>query len=231
MSAWSDHVEKWKDCQACPLAKQRFRICIARGTVPADVLFIGQAPGASEDARGLPFDGPAGDLLNKIIDRALANWQVPGTEGPAYNSVTYALTNLVCCFPREAKMEGSEEPHPSEIAACRPRLTEFVNIVRPKLIVYVGALSAEYVDHGDTVRCVDIIHPAAILRRDMPLAQKNMAVQKVIVILRNAVEDMLQVGNVRFTKWGERHADVTSKDRLRSDYAAATSNPDSDIPF
>lgn len=223
MSAWTDHVAKWKDCQMCPLAQQRFRICIARGTVPADVLFIGQAPGPSEDARGVPFDGPAGDLLNQIIERAIGQL------------ATYALTNLVCCFPRDAKLEGNEEPAIDEILACRPRLVEFVNIVRPRLIVCVGALAAEYVDHGDTVECIDIIHPAAILRREMPLAQKNMAAQKVVVVLRSAVEKMLEAGPKQFTKWGEKYASrkpQTGRERIRADYDDWISAPnDPTIPF
>lgn len=192
MSAWTDHVAKWRNCQACPLAKQRFRICIARGTVPCDVLFIGEAPGSVEDVDGLPFVGPAGNLLDQIIERSIPTM------------VTHAMTNLVCCFPREAKARGDNEPERKEILACRPRLTEFVNIARPRLIVCVGHLSTAFVDHGDTVPCVDIVHPAHILTR-MPTAQKNGAIQKCIVVLRNAVEDMLESKST-FTRWGSKHA-------------------------
>ena len=149
--------------------------------------------------------------------------------------MTYALTNLVCCFPRNAKAEGSEEPEYNEILSCRPRLIEFVNIAQPRLIVCVGALAAEYVDHSDTVRCIDIIHPAAILRKDMPQAQKNMAAQRAIVILRNAVEDMLQVGSVNFTKWGQNYASVksqTPREQLRAEYdVAAQRAVEAGIPF
>lgn len=228
MSALSDHVAKWKDCELCPLWEQRSRICLGRGTVPCDILFIGEAPGASEDATGQPFKGPAGDLLDKIIERALPGHVELGDDGATEHwvyDVTYALTNLVCCFPREAKTEGTNEPAHSEIAACRPRLVEFVNIARPKLIVCVGALAAEYVSHTDTVRCVDIVHPAAILR--MPLAKKNMAVQRSIVVLRNAVEDMLQVGNVNFTKWGQGHANG----KTQTDRASVRADYDASIPF
>lgn len=191
MSAWTDHVANWKDCTDCPLCQQRDRIVLARGTVPCAVLFIGEAPGASEDATGLPFYGPAGDLLQRIIDRALPP------------EVTYALTNLVCCFPREAKGRGDNEPEHDEILACRPRLVEFINITRPRLIVCVGSLAAVYTDHQGGVECCDIVHPAAIVR--MPLAQKNMATQKCTVQLRTAVENMVQSGK-GFTKWGDRYA-------------------------
>jgi len=129
---WEEHVDKWKDCQRCPLAQQRGNICLARGTLPAAVLFVGEAPGSSEDTLGLPFVGPAGQLLDQIIERALPT----GTS--------YALTNLVACYPREAKSRGDNEPERGEILECRPRLIEFVNIARPKLIVLVGNLTDHY---------------------------------------------------------------------------------------
>lgn len=223
MSAWTDHVEKWKDCQACPLGRQRTRICLARGTTPADVLFIGQAPGASEDAKGQPFVGPAGDLLDQIIARALPP------------EVRYALTNLVCCFPAEAKAQGSEEPEYEEILACRPRLIELVNIVQPRLIVCVGSLAGQFVEHYDTIPCVDIIHPAYILRKDMPRVQKNMAAQKIVVTIRSAVNKMLSSERPNFTKWGESYASSQPKPRLtknqlRADYDQWTKYDDP-IPF
>ena len=218
MSTWADHVSRWKDCQACPLCHQRDRICLARGVVPCDVLFIGEAPGASEDAIGQPFVGPAGRLLDQIIERSM------------YLTATHALTNHVCCFPREAKERGENEPEHNEILACRPRLIEFVNIAQPRLIVCVGSLAAEYINHHDSVPCVDIVHPAAILR--MPLAQKQMAAQKTIVVLRRAVEDMLQSGRTQFTNWGNGHASSksqTPRERLRTDYNAWAVDPT--IPF
>ena len=208
MTTWTDHVNKWKDCQRCPLGKQRDRICLARGTVPCDVLFVGEAPGLSEDTIGQPFVGPAGHCLNQIIERALPT----GT--------THALTNLVACFPREAKAEGVNEPERGEILECFPRLIEFVNIARPRLIVCVGSLATQYVSHRDTVLCVDIVHPAAILR--MPLAQRQMAVQKCIVQIRNAVEDVVQSGITEFKEWGTEYASSkTTRDRIRVTYDTA----------
>lgn len=211
MSAWLEHVERWKDCTNCPLCQQRDRICLARGVLPADVVFVGEAPGASEDALGEPFRGPAGKLLDQIIDRALPT----GTR--------FALTNLVACFPREAKGRGDNQPESEEIKECEPRLIEFVNIARPKLIVCVGRLVTQWIDHDDTVKCVDIDHPAFILR--MPLAQKGMATQKAIVVLRCAVEDVMGRSQI-FTKWGNgNHADITTL-KYRHNHVN-----ESDIPF
>ena len=210
---WASHVAKWKDCRACPLCTQRDRIVLARGTVPCDLLFVGEAPGASEDARGLPFDGPAGRVLDcgdnenpGIIQRSVP----PG--------VTYAMTNLVCCFPRDAKMfTDNHEPSYEEIIACRKRLVEFVCIARPKLIVRVGRLATTYANYVGA-RFIDIVHPAAIAR--MPLAQKQMAVQKAVVVLRNAIEDMVSLNYPNFTITGDEYAGITSH-----------SYSESEIPF
>ena len=205
MTTWRIHVEKWKDCKLCPLHQQRDNIVFARAGVvggpstgeqlPCPVLFIGEAPGASEDALGLPFVGPAGDLLQQIIERALPT----GTA--------YALTNLVCCYPRDAKARGDNEPEHGEIEACRPRLTEFVSVARPKLVVFVGTLAESYgpwavapgttraggavEGHQTLRRWTSIVHPAHILAR-LPLAQKHMAINKSIVVIRGAYENMLQ---------------------------------------
>ena len=184
MTTWLEHVAWWRDCQACPLGRQRTNIVLARGEVPCNVLFCGEAPGASEDANAQPFIGPAGNLLQKIIERALPD------------GMTYALTNLVACFPAEAKARGDNEPEVAEIRACRPRLMEFIGIAKPRLIVCVGNLAADYIGHdayGKVMgaEVIQIVHPAHILAR-LPLAQKQMAVNKSIVVIRSAVENMLQ---------------------------------------
>lgn len=178
MTTWLEHVARWKDCTRCPLAQQRSNIVIARGQVPCDVLFVGEAPGSSEDALGLPFVGPAGKLLDQIIAQSV----------PA--DVPYVLTNLVCCFPAEAKARGDNEPEVSEIEACRPRLVEFIELARPKLVVRVGRLAQDFCEHDSYGKILgaevcDIDHPAYILR--MPLVQRGYAVMRAGINLRNAV--------------------------------------------
>lgn len=197
---WPDHVEKWRECRLCPLAEQRNRICIARGTIPATVLFLGEAPGASEDAIGLPFVGPAGQLLDNetesrpgIVQRALPchlEWSEQKRTNVWVMDIAVAFVNLVCCFPREAKAAGDSEPTHEEILACRPRLEEFIRLAQPKLVVTVGSLATGYYRWDGVTRTIDIVHPAAILR--MPLAQKQMAAQKTVVVLRNTVENILR---------------------------------------
>lgn len=214
MTPLMQHIEKWKDCQACPLAQQRFRICLGRGDIPCDVLFVGEAPGASEDAVGLPFVGPAGQLLDQIVDRILTGLQVK-----------VALTNLVCCFPREAKDRGENEPEYSEIMACKPRLSEFINVAQPRLIVSVGRLAEQYVPHRMTMKYHHITHPAAMLK--MPLAKRQMESHSTTVSLRNAVRDMLQQPRQPFTPFEVEHAEVkTRREQLREVYGV-----DSEIPW
>lgn len=211
MTAWTDHVARWENCTACPLHSQRDRIVLGRGQVPCDVLFIGEAPGASEDALGQPFVGPAGNVMDQMIERAVPH------------GVTYALTNLVCCFPREAKARGDNEPEDGEIMACRPRLKEFVDLARPKLLVCVGALAEAYVPTEWGIPEVHIIHPAATFPPRMARVQAAAAIQHAVVKLRCAVEAVVQLG---ITKRGS-YASVT--DSPLAQYPDPDDTPD--IPF
>jgi uracil-DNA glycosylase family 4 len=189
-----DHVAKWHHCTACPLHKQRHRIVLGRGTVPCDVLFIGEAPGESEDTEGKPFWGKSGGLLDDILRRVIPRYDPLTNAGVP----TWAMTNLVACYPREAKTTGDGQPDHEEIMTCRERLVDFINVCQPRLVVTVGTLATAYLNFTRSVQTIDIDHPAYILR--MPRAQKNMATQKCIVVLRNALEDMLRSERKPFTK-------------------------------
>lgn len=175
-SKYQLHKAKWEDCQRCSLCRTRGRVVFARGVIPAQVVFIGEAPGASEDVLGKPFVGPAGHLLDLIINGA-------STE----NTFSYCLTNLVCCIPKDEEESKLGEPPEEAIKACSKRLTEFVRLCKPSLIVRVGKLSSKWVP---VITCeqVDIIHPAAILRMDV--SQQGLAMQRCIVALRDAVEEL-----------------------------------------
>lgn len=184
-SLYQLHVEEWRDCQRCELASQRSRIVLARGSVPCDVLLVGEAPGVSEDTLGKPFMGPAGKLLDEIMKAA---WEE--------NSVSYALTNLVACFPREAKNEGYNEPPDDAIKKCAPRLEQLVKIANPRLIVAVGTLARDWLDpkrRGGPkfyreIPQAFIVHPSAILRAN--LAMRSLMIQRCVVTLANAVEKL-----------------------------------------
>lgn len=178
-----EHVEKWKNCTKCELHKGRQRVVFARGKIPCHVLFIGEAPGESEDVLGYPFQGPAGKLLDGIVARALGHLNV-GT----------AFTNLVCCIPRGEDGGKTGEPLPKEIRTCSDRLQEFLTIARPRLVVCVGSLSKSWVMEGlkngirleEGVKTASVTHPAAILR--MNVAQRGLETRRCEVVIRRAVE-------------------------------------------
>lgn len=171
------HKERWEDCEECELCEQRRKIVLGRGwKLPADICFVGEAPGESEDVLGRPFVGPAGKLLDKIIEKGLdVDW-------------TYAMTNMVACFPRENKKAGNVQPPKESIEACAERLEEFVTAVcKPKVLVMVGDVAQLWLPKVLPKVCRDlktvgIIHPGAILRMD--LSQKNLAKRRCIETLK-----------------------------------------------
>jgi DNA polymerase len=196
ISPWDKHRIKWKGCQACSLCKNRLHIVLARGQIPCDVLFVGEAPGASEDVIGQPFVGPAGRLLDQIVERGINDARPidPATR------LRSAFTNIVCCLPTNESIPGKlPEPPVESIKACAPRLAELVAMCRPRLIVTVGKLSDRWtpiatqkLDLGELKikppKWASIIHPAAILR--MLPAQQGLAVQRAVVTLEDAVADL-----------------------------------------
>ena len=190
LSPYQVHAANWIHCTRCPLHRTRKKVVLARGKVPADVLFIGEAPGESEDVLGSPFIGPAGKLLDSFIEAAQVGLYAEG-ESP----LKLCWTNLVGCIPKEFNAQRKKvEPLPAEIAACWPRLDEFIELVSPQLIIAVGELSekqavAQNWKKRTRVGVRAIIHPAAILR--MGVEQKGLVVQRCIVNIRDAFRDVL----------------------------------------
>src|SRR4051812_31148617 len=120
---WESFRARWgKGCSSslCPKAN---RICLARGKVPCDVLFVGEAPSVGADVVGQPFVGKTGLVLDDIIKRSMPD------------DVRWAFTNLVGCIPRNSEGGGKavKEPPAEAILACQPRLQDFVELCKPKL--------------------------------------------------------------------------------------------------
>lgn len=185
LSLYQQHKERWgKGCgsEICEGVRKVF----ARGTLPCDILFIGEAPGEVENVLGQPFRGPAGQLLDLIIEKSVPT------------SYTYALTNLVCCLPRDEE-DGRKATAPPDdaIRDCQPRLLEFIELASPKLIICVGQLAKDFVMPGyrwaiklpKPIPMVDIKHPAYILRANT--TQKGLLVQRATVVIQNAISDYL----------------------------------------
>ncbi len=184
---YSLFVERWKGCTACPLHKTRQHVVLARGSIPCRLLFVGEAPGESEDVLGKPFSGPAGHLLQyNIIDRAVPS------------DVTYALANLVCCIPRDEDGGKAIEPEHEDILSCGLRLQEFVEIADPELIITVGRLATDYLDDGykhsikfeKRIPRVSIVHPAAIIRYNQ--IQMDLAIRRCCITVSNSIREYLQ---------------------------------------
>lgn len=115
-----------RDCMDCPLGATRTNLVFGVGDAEADILFIGEAPGADEDAQGEPFVGRAGQVLTRIINAM-------GLE----RSDVY-IGNILKCRP-----PGNRNPRPSEVFHCLSYLREQVRIIEPKVIVCLGGVAAK----------------------------------------------------------------------------------------
>ena len=116
-----------RECQNCPLGRTRKRFVFGSGNPRAEVMFVGEAPGADEDEQGLPFVGRAGQLLTKIIE----------------STQTWKRDEVFICNVLKCRPPGNRTPLPEEVDQCRPYLEEQIRIVRPKLIVALGASAAQ----------------------------------------------------------------------------------------
>jgi uracil-DNA glycosylase family 4 len=159
-------------------------VVLLRGTVPAPFLFIGEGPGDSEDVLGKPFIGPAGKLLDEMVER------VGFTEG------TTAFTNLIACVPRSPETKKIGSPPQFAIEACRDRLREVYLLVKPQVVVLVGKEAEVYAptncigEHDQFMpRFVPILHPGAIIK--MHIAQQGLAMQRTITVLSEAWDNYL----------------------------------------
>jgi DNA polymerase len=115
------------DCTRCALHKGRNKIVFADGSANARLMFVGEGPGADEDAQGLPFVGRAGQLLNNMI----------AAMGLKREEVYIA--NVVKCRP-----PGNRTPEPEEANTCSPFLFRQIDVVRPEVLVALGATAATY---------------------------------------------------------------------------------------
>lgn len=148
MSKWTQHKEKWSSCNLCDLCEKRTKVVLTRGNIPCEVLFIAEAPGPSEDVIGRPLVGPAGKMLDDMIEDAVENvrpLETPPNKRSPWEPPTFAFTNLISCIPLDDASAKFGEPPRYAILACRDRLREFVAIAQPKLIVCVGKLAEKWV--------------------------------------------------------------------------------------
>lgn len=148
-------------CTRCKLCEKRNTIVFGEGNPNAQIMFIGEGPGADEDEQGLPFVGKAGQLLTKIIE----------AMGLSRNEVYIA--NVVKCRP-----PGNRNPEPEEITSCMPFLQKQIELIQPQVILCLGKFAAQtilethmpiskirgqfYEKNG--MQIMPVFHPAYLLR-------------------------------------------------------------------
>ena len=128
---WDDLAAEAARCRACPLGETRRQAVFGVGHRHAEWMLVGEAPGAEEDARGEPFVGQAG----KLLDNMLASIGLT-REGETPQSVFIA--NVLKCRP-----PNNRNPEPAEVAQCQPFLHRQVELVNPKLVVVMGRFAAQ----------------------------------------------------------------------------------------
>lgn len=148
-------------CESCRLWRDRNSVVFGSGDPDADLMFVGEGPGAEEDRQGLPFVGPAGALLTKMI------------EAIDLSREAVYITNVVKCRP-----PGNRDPLPDEAGACRGYLERQIELIRPRVIVALGRVAAQALLGNDLplgrmrgrwasvlgVPTMVTYHPAALLR-------------------------------------------------------------------
>ncbi|MBN1289055.1 MAG: uracil-DNA glycosylase [Actinobacteria bacterium] len=154
-------------CTRCGLHQGRTNIVFGAGDENADLLFVGEGPGRVEDAKGVPFVGPAGKLLDELLQ------SISLTRSRVY------ITNVVKCRP-----PGNRDPIPDEIEKCNRYLVRQIELIKPKVLCALGRVAAGVILqrnvqitrlHGQKVEgpgyfIVPVLHPAAALR-----SAQNMA--------------------------------------------------------
>ena len=125
--------EEIGDCTRCKLCEKRKNIVFGVGNPTADLMFVGEAPGADEDAQGIPFVGRAGQLLTRIIE----------SIGVSRDQVYIA--NILKCRP-----PGNRDPEAEEVATCEGFLFQQIQVVSPKVMVALGRYAAQTLLRTDT---------------------------------------------------------------------------------
>ena len=157
--------EEVKACTRCPLHETRSRAVFGSGDADAELMFVGEAPGAEEDRVGLPFVGRAGKLLEELL------------QGIGLSRERVFIANVL-----KSRPPGNRDPQPPEIEACRPYLFEQIRLIEPRVVCTLGNFATKLLSGnptgitrvrgtpqvhelgGRTVFLLPLFHPAAGLR-------------------------------------------------------------------
>lgn len=161
-SSLEEHREAIQHCRACPLWETRTNFVYGVGNPKAELMFIGEAPGAEEDKKGEPFVGAAGKLLDKIL------------ESVGFERDKVYISNIL-----KSRPPNNRDPLPHEVQACFPHLEEQIRLIQPKIICCLGRISAQILlqtkgtltsirgvfhNYRDGILLMATYHPAALLR-------------------------------------------------------------------
>ena len=169
------------DCLRCRLSAGRTRIVFGQGAAQARLVFVGEAPGFEEDRSGLPFVGPAGQLLTKIIEAMKL------TRDQVY------ICNVIKCRPPD-----NRDPLPDEISTCRPFLERQLESIKPEVICTLGSHAARTLLDTDlpisrlrghlhafkTIKVMPTYHPAYLLRNPERKRDVWEDMKKIMALLR-----------------------------------------------
>lgn len=153
--------EELGDCKRCKLCATRTNIVFGVGNPDAHLVFVGEAPGADEDAQGEPFVGKAGQLLTKMIE-----------------AMGYARGDVYICNVLKCRPPGNRNPEPDEVASCEPFLKKQLGAIRPRMIVALGKFAVQCLLRDDSpigrlrgnlrsyegIPLMPTFHPAYLLR-------------------------------------------------------------------
>jgi uracil-DNA glycosylase len=160
-------------CTKCPLSETRNKAVFGAGDADAELMFVGEAPGAEEDRQGLPFVGRAGQLLNQML------------AGIELSREDVFIANVL-----KSRPPGNRDPQPMEIESCRPYLFEQVRLIEPKVVCTLGNFATKLLSGSPagitrvrgtpqvhdlgarTVFLLPLFHPAAALRT--PAVKKTL---------------------------------------------------------
>ena len=129
---WEELEKRCQDCRECSLCETRTNVVFGDGSRTAEILFVGEGPGAHEDEQGVPFVGKAGQLLDDML-------AIIGLD----RTMVY-IANIVKCRPPQ-----NRDPRPEEIEVCSPYLREQIRSIWPDVIVCLGRFAAHFVLHTD----------------------------------------------------------------------------------
>jgi uracil-DNA glycosylase family 4 len=161
-------VELYKEvqrCEKCPLHETRTKAVFGAGNADADLMFVGEAPGAEEDRQGLPFVGRAGGLLNQMLEE-----------------IGLSREDVFIANVLKSRPPGNRDPQPLEIEACEPYLWQQVQLIEPRVVCTLGNFATKLLSGSQTgitkvrgtpqvhelggrmVYLLPLFHPAAALR-------------------------------------------------------------------